>query len=151
MTGGPPSTLLAEKSDDAAFADRELGDAETLAGATVLPTASGGQGPMTARQTIPSRGAVALERSRRYRVLRRLGSGGMGIVYAAHDLELDREIAIKLLRHDASEEARARLQREARAMAKLSHPNVIAVFDVGTVGDDVFVAMELVDGCTLRE
>jgi tetratricopeptide (TPR) repeat protein len=80
----------------------------------------------------------------------------MGVVYAAYDPELDRKLAIKLVRPAASatEDQRARharLLREAQAMAKLSHPNVIAVHDVGSFEDQVFVAMELVAGCTLTE
>jgi tetratricopeptide (TPR) repeat protein len=91
----------------------------------------------------------------RYRVHDILGSGAMGEVYAAHDPDLDRRIALKLLRDRTSgataPEARARLLREAQALAKLHHPNVVAVHDVGTVGDAVFIAMELVDGETLSE
>src|SRR5262249_55619805 len=92
----------------------------------------------------------------RYIVLDRLGGGAMGVVYVAYDPELDRKPAIKLLRADASEklpasQARARLLREAQAMARLSHPNVIAVYDVGTFRDQVFVAMEYVIGSTLTE
>ena len=86
----------------------------------------------------------------RYVVLEQIGRGGMGIVYAAYDPELDRKIAIKLLdpqRDDIA--ARVRLLREAQAMAKLQHPNVVAVHDVGTLGDRVFVAMEFVRGTTL--
>jgi len=87
-----------------------------------------------------------------YVLLERLGEGGMGVVYRAHDPRLGREVAIKLLRADVArpgERARARLVREARAMAHLAHPNVVQVFDVGTVGRQVFVAMELVEGGTL--
>jgi serine/threonine protein kinase len=75
----------------------------------------------------------------------------MGIVYAAYDPKLDRRVALKLLRNDAAlgVGASARLFREAQAMARLSHPNVVAVHDVGAVGDDVFVAMEYVEGETL--
>ncbi len=91
----------------------------------------------------------------RYIILDRLGAGGMGVVYAAYDPELDRRVAIKLLlaAESASEEStgQARLVREAQALARLSHPNVIAVYDVGTHEAGVFVAMELVDGQTLRE
>jgi tetratricopeptide (TPR) repeat protein/tRNA A-37 threonylcarbamoyl transferase component Bud32 len=87
----------------------------------------------------------------RYVVLDVLGEGGMGIVYAAYDPELDRKLAIKLW-HPAgarTEERRSRLLREAQAMARLNHPSVITVHDVGEVDGDVFVAMELVDGETL--
>jgi tetratricopeptide (TPR) repeat protein len=89
----------------------------------------------------------------RYQVLRVIGAGGMGVVYAAHDPELDRKVAIKLLRHLDPERAGAlktRLLREARAMAQLTHPNVVTVYDVGTLGDQVFIVMELVAGTTLR-
>jgi len=91
----------------------------------------------------------------RYVVLDMLGAGGMGVVYAAYDPELDRKVAIKLLRPESPEQShdtdgKARLLREAKAMARLSHPNVIAVHDVGTIGDEVFVAMEYVEGSTLR-
>jgi tetratricopeptide (TPR) repeat protein len=89
----------------------------------------------------------------RFLVLDPLGEGGMGVVYAAYDPELDRKVAIKLLhpRIGDSAELRARLVREAQAMARLTHPNVVSVYDVGTYRDDVFVAMELVDGQTLRK
>ena len=92
------------------------------------------------------------DRVGRYRITGVLGAGGMGTVYAAHDPELDRAIAVKLVRPRgvASDEARARFVREARALAKVSHPNVVTVFDVGTHGDQIFVAMERVAGGTLR-
>lgn len=88
----------------------------------------------------------------RYRVLEVLGMGGMGIVYLAHDPQLDRRVAVKVIRRRGRNDAEqsARLLREARAMAKLSHPNVIAVHDVGTWNEQVFVAMEFVDGGTLK-
>ena len=89
----------------------------------------------------------------RYILLEPLGEGGMGVVYAAYDPELDRRVALKLLRHGAADDSsmgRARLVREAQAMAKLSHPNVITVFDVGAVEGRVFVSMELVVGDDLR-
>jgi tetratricopeptide (TPR) repeat protein len=91
----------------------------------------------------------------RYLVVDKIGEGGMGIVYRAYDPELDRKIALKLVgvtRRDpeSAARARARLLREAQALAKLSHPNVIAIHDAGTYGDDVFLAMELVEGPSLR-
>lgn len=87
----------------------------------------------------------------RYIILHRIGTGGMGVVYAAHDPDLDRRIAIKLLhpRGPAQDGGRERLQREAQAMARLSHPAVVPVFDVGSHGDRLFVAMALVEGQTL--
>ncbi|HET6584535.1 MAG TPA: tetratricopeptide repeat protein, partial [Nannocystaceae bacterium] len=99
-----------------------------------------------------ARGAVV----GRYLVTEELGSGGMGVVYAAYDPELDRRVALKLLRARAraTPGAEARLLREARAIARLSDRNVVAVYDVGVVEDDgtpvVFLAMELVEGVTLR-
>lgn len=87
----------------------------------------------------------------RYVVLDVVGTGGMGVVYAAYDPELDRKVALKLLRQDRTGGPdRLRLLREAQAIARLSHPNVIQVYDAGTFGDQVFVAMELVEGRTLR-
>jgi tetratricopeptide (TPR) repeat protein len=89
----------------------------------------------------------------RYEVIGYLGRGGMGIVYHAHDPELRRDVALKLLRadrRDDDDDASARLVREAQSMAQIAHPNVIAVFDVGTWEGEVFVAMELVSGGTLR-
>jgi tetratricopeptide (TPR) repeat protein/tRNA A-37 threonylcarbamoyl transferase component Bud32 len=89
----------------------------------------------------------------RFVITGRLGVGGMGVVYAAHDSQLDRKVAIKLVRHvDPSERERdqQRLLHEARSLAQLSHPNVVAIYDVGLHGDRVFIAMELVAGTTLR-
>src|SRR5262249_1772395 len=71
----------------------------------------------------------------RYTIIERVGAGGMGIVYAAYDPELDRKVAIKLLRPESAKpdtQGRARLLREAQAIARLPHPNVVAVYDVGT-------------------
>jgi len=88
----------------------------------------------------------------RYVLLRRVGEGGMGVVFAAYDPDLDRQVALKLLKPGAvaDAEARGRLVREAQALARLSHPHVVTVHDVGTDGDSVFLAMELVRGRTLR-
>ncbi|MCB9752924.1 MAG: serine/threonine protein kinase [Myxococcales bacterium] len=87
----------------------------------------------------------------RYLVLSQLGAGAMGVVYTAYDPELDRKVAVKLLRGQANAESRARLLREAQAMAKLSHPNVVPVYDAGESEGAVFVAMDLVEGTDLRK
>jgi serine/threonine protein kinase len=86
-------------------------------------------------------------------VLDRIGAGGMGVVYAAYDPELDRRVALKLLRPDrfGSDADRLRLLREAQALARLADPHVVSVYDTGTFGDRVFVAVELVEGETLRQ
>lgn len=87
----------------------------------------------------------------RYVIGELLGSGGSGAVYAAHDRQLERAVAVKLLRapRDLDDRMRERVAREARVLAKLSHPNVVAVYDLGTSGEQLYVAMELVAGCDL--
>ena len=91
----------------------------------------------------------------RYLIVEPIGSGGMGAVYRAYDPKLNRGIALKILSvkqedMQKAERAKTRLIREAQALAQLSHPNVVAVHDYGSFGDDVFIAMELVEGKTLR-
>ena len=89
----------------------------------------------------------------RYLLLGQLGRGGMGAVYAAYDPELDRRVAIKVVETPDPSHAsqlQTRLLREAQAMARVSHPNVVPIHDVGTTKDGVFMAMELVEGQTLR-
>jgi serine/threonine protein kinase/Tfp pilus assembly protein PilF len=88
----------------------------------------------------------------RYMLVDQLGAGGMGVVYKAYDPELNRPIALKLLQTDEHEQpGRERLLREAQALAQLNHPNVIAVYDAGSLGSRVFIATEFVDGLTLRK
>jgi tetratricopeptide (TPR) repeat protein len=115
-------------------------DLDTLPADTPPPTADG------VRDLTPG-GRIG-----RFVVLERLGAGGMGVVVGAYDPTLDRRVALKLLhaslRDGAS--ARERLLREARAMARVEHENVLAVHEVGVVGDDVFIAMEFAGGGTLR-
>lgn len=84
----------------------------------------------------------------RYVILDRLGVGGMGIVYRAYDPDLARPVALKLVRA-VTKETTARMIREAQALAKVSHPNIVQVFDVGMFGETVFIALELVEGRTL--
>ena len=89
----------------------------------------------------------------RYFVLEAIGTGGMGTVYCAYDPRLGRRVALKVLRADAvnGETARRRLRREAVALARLSHPNVVPVHEVGEHGEEVFVAMEYVAGMDLAK
>jgi serine/threonine protein kinase len=85
----------------------------------------------------------------RYHVIERLGAGAMGVVYRADDPELGRQVALKLL-HRPDPSLTERLVREARSMAKVNHPNVVTVFDVGVANGSTYLAMELVDGQSLR-
>src|SRR5262245_35405491 len=87
----------------------------------------------------------------RYELSARLGSGGMGSVYEAHDRKLDRSVALKLLRPDLADspDLAERLVRESRIMARLAHPATVTVYDVGQDGEAVFIAMELIRGETL--
>jgi tetratricopeptide (TPR) repeat protein len=87
----------------------------------------------------------------RYLVLGKLGQGGMGTVLKAYDESLDRAVAIKLLHAETAERHAMRLKREAQALAKLSHPNIVHVYEVGETGGQWFIAMELVPGQTLRQ
>jgi eukaryotic-like serine/threonine-protein kinase len=80
-----------------------------------------------------------------------LGAGAMGVVYVAHDRELDRRVALKVLKGMGDQEALVRLQREGQAMARVTHPNVITVHEAGIQGRLVFLAQELLDGGSLRQ
>lgn len=129
----------------------------------MLPILPGGNDTCAPTQASPA--APRLGRGDsvgRYVVLDLLGEGSMGVVYAAYDPQLDRRVALKMVRPEASgdggqgsegsdaSQQRERLLREAQAMAKLSHANVLPVYDAGMAGDEVFVAMEYVAGETLR-
>jgi TolB-like protein len=83
---------------------------------------------------------------KRYRLGRKLGEGGMGVVYAAHDQRLNRSVAIKRIRQGADEQERQRLWREARAAASVSHPNICQLYEIEEEDDDLFLTMELLDG-----
>ncbi len=96
-------------------------------------------------------GLRAGDRIGRYVLISSVGQGGMGVVFLAYDPELDRKVALKLLKMGLlNREGKQRLVREAQAMARLSHPNVVPVYDVGTVENQAFVAMEYVEGQTLK-
>jgi serine/threonine protein kinase len=120
-------------------------NADTLLAAEAAPA------EQASRATAPLRVG---ERIERYTILERLGAGGMGVVHSAYDPTLERKVALKLLHtasRDTAAQARARLKREARALAKLHHPNVVTVYEVGMVDGHVYLAMELVEGRSLNE
>jgi serine/threonine protein kinase len=90
-------------------------------------------------------------KSSRYRIVRKLGEGGMGVVYAAHDERLDRPVAIKRLRPDTGDgQERERLWREARTAASVSHPNICQLYEIDSEGEELFLTMELLDGEALN-
>jgi tetratricopeptide (TPR) repeat protein len=160
-------------SDDtiAAFALRRLPDDETRAFlehlegcpacselVAALPR-SAGESPDIALEPTLATPAVAAdrplaagERLGRFVIEGRIGAGGMGVVYRATDLDIGRSVAIKLLRSPLADgRAQVRIVREAKAMARLNHPNIVPVFAVGALDDRPYVVMELVAGVTLRE
>ena len=93
-----------------------------------------------------------IQRLGKYRIIERIGRGGMGMVYKAHDPMLDRTVALKVISSDVdvTDELRARFFREAQASARLSHPNVITVFDMGEEDGQLFIVMEFLEGEELR-
>jgi tetratricopeptide (TPR) repeat protein len=130
--------------------DTWAGTSDVASAATLTSDSAGLEGsqPTVAGSGLPRGSSVG-----RYLILAKLGAGGMGVVHAGYDPELDRKVAIKLLLPTgggrAGDEGRTRLLREAQALAKLDHPNVVGIHDVGTVEGRVWIAMEYVEGQTL--
>ncbi|MBN1209354.1 MAG: CHASE2 domain-containing protein [Myxococcaceae bacterium] len=154
LQAAPPSPLPRSPELETLPLRVQLRPSSSPSGASRPDAPTGGGAPPQA--DAPAQDAANVPsgtRIGRYVIDRVLGQGGMGAVYLAHDPELDRRVAIKLL-HPAlssSPENRARLLREAQAMARVSHPHVVAVHDVVTWQGQLFVAMEYVEGTTLKE
>lgn len=133
--------------------ETEAGDDPSTPGKASVPELDGTLAPETAGTERQELGGLnGLAKIGRYVCLARLGEGGMGVVIAAYDPKLDRKVAIKLihiLRRDDGERRR-RMEREAQAMARLSHPNVVTVYEVGEYRGQLFLAMEFVKGRDLR-
>ena len=93
------------------------------------------------------------ERIGRYRVLDRIGRGGMGVVYSAHDEVMERDVAVKVMMADPDiePEVRARFLREAQVSARLAHRNIVTIFDIGEDNGRLFIVMELLRGFTLAQ
>jgi serine/threonine-protein kinase len=129
----------------------------TLINPCYAPTVMMGDEPLSDRADTPppdsSEKPVEPRQVGRYKVSERIGRGGMASVFRAYDPDIERVIAIKFLNEGycADESYRARFLRESRAAGKLSHPNIVAVFDVGEIEGQPFIAMELVEGSPLNE
>ena len=129
--------------------DESVASAETLAAAESSGTVASSPSPnvRAGRRSILPVGTVV----GRYVLAERIGAGGMGTVYRAHDPKLARDVAVKLVSSIDLEAAQAYLEREAQAMAQLSHPNVAIVHDIGTWNEQLFIAMELCGGGSLAK
>ena len=119
------------KVEDGAF-NRGKGECTSIVAATITPYAA-------PAPPVPSRIG-------RYEVERKIGEGGMGVVYATRDERLDRPVALKTIRGETDETSRKRLWREARAAAGVSHPNICQLYEIDETDDGVVLAMELLAG-----
>ncbi|MDX2088363.1 MAG: serine/threonine-protein kinase [Kofleriaceae bacterium] len=142
---------MPREGDSDPFAETSVPEqalAETLASSDAPPAVTDTAVDGTRRPRVPF-DTASHPKIGRFVVLEQLGQGGMGVVLAAFDPQLDRRVAIKMLHDHVSESHGARLVREAKAMAQLAHPNVLTVHETGQYGDRLYIAMELVDGQTL--
>lgn len=141
-----------------AVANRASGQADIFAAATIYPATAGASSDQAAtgpvRQSAPSSGRLSVaepslpEQFGRYRIIKKLGQGGMGAVYLAHDSQLDRRVALKVptLDADKSSEALGRFYREAKAAATIEHPNICSVYDVGEIDGVLYLTMSFIEG-----
>ncbi|MFC1524943.1 serine/threonine protein kinase, partial [Planctomycetota bacterium] len=112
---------------------------------------------ITTTPTVPTFGSSFTERMSdklgKYEIIEEIGKGGMGIVYLAHDPKLDRRVAIKVMMIESgvNEEQVSRFKREAHALAQIKHPNIVEVYDIGTVGDQHYFTMDYIEGTTLEK
>jgi tRNA A-37 threonylcarbamoyl transferase component Bud32/tetratricopeptide (TPR) repeat protein len=149
-SGGPPVARLRRRNGDTLASMAERGTSEP--GVDDEPATAVLSAPGDGIRTRPDSTPPPPRWNSRYTLVRKLGEGGMGEVYVAYDEQLDRRVAMKLLRRvgtGADEESR--ILREAQALARLSHPNVVQIHDVGQFEDRIFLAMELVVGANLRQ
>lgn len=149
----PRSAILDEVSDREESVPRS--DSGSVDVDTLMGDATMGGGPIRGsgsfRNVEWGRRGHANVRLGRYVLLRPLGAGSMGEVFAAYDEELDRRVAIKVLGRSVRSSARDRMRAEAKTMAKLAHPNVVQVYEVGEDDGEIFIAMEFIDGSTLAQ
>src|SRR4051812_19468140 len=114
-------------------------------------TGAGGEGPSADAANATTRGGSP-GRIAHYAIARKLGEGGMGVVYAARDERLERTVALKTMLSVANDEtARKRFWREARAAASVNHPNICQIYEIGEADGELFIAMELLEGEVLAE
>ncbi|MDC0720390.1 serine/threonine-protein kinase [Nannocystis bainbridge] len=131
--------------------DGAAADARTRTDSPEPPAVQARPGRTRSHPRVADDEPAAPTRIRHFTVLRQVGQGGMGVVLSAFDDELDRKVAIKLMRPSQGDSlGRARLQREAQAMAKLAHPNIARVYEVGEFEGRVYIVMEYIQGETLR-